>query len=134
MIEKCKPCEIYKRISDLYKESCFSQKIFTNVLNKGLPLKVEKTIHEVDCLFNFFRRPSNKKEVPNWAISKEDPADSLLRQEKPITIDFLEKSATVNSWQLLRQYSPYSLNDPPIYRHRQMNIYIYIYVHMNIYI
>ena len=34
--EKCKPCEIYRRICDDYGEAHFSQKMFTNGLNMGL--------------------------------------------------------------------------------------------------
>ena len=52
-----------------------------------------------------------KKKVPG---KEEDDADSLLGHERPITIDFFEKSAMVNRGfycQLLRQYSPYLLND-----------------------
>ena len=34
--EKCKPCEIYRRISDVYGEACFNQNIVVNRLNIGL--------------------------------------------------------------------------------------------------
>ena len=30
---KCKPCEIYRRICDGYGKACFRKKIFTNGLN-----------------------------------------------------------------------------------------------------
>ena len=33
LAEKYKPCEIYLRICDVYREACFSQKMFTNGLN-----------------------------------------------------------------------------------------------------
>ena len=36
--EKCKPCEIYLRMCDMYGEGCFWQKMFTNGLNMSLPL------------------------------------------------------------------------------------------------
>ena len=36
--EKCKPCEIYKRICDKYREECFSKKMLTNKLKIDLPL------------------------------------------------------------------------------------------------
>ena len=31
--EKCKPCEFYRIVYDVYRKACFSQKIFTNVLD-----------------------------------------------------------------------------------------------------
>ena len=31
--EKSKPCEIYRRMCDVYGEACFSQNIFPNELN-----------------------------------------------------------------------------------------------------
>ena len=31
--EKCKLCEIYRRMRDVYREVCFGKKIFTNGLN-----------------------------------------------------------------------------------------------------
>ena len=34
--EKCNPCEIYRRMCDVYREACFSQKMFTNGLNMSL--------------------------------------------------------------------------------------------------
>ena len=34
--EKSKPCEIYRRMCDVYREECFSQKMFTNM---GLTLR-----------------------------------------------------------------------------------------------
>ena len=49
--EKCKQCEIYRKINDVYGEACLSQnKILTNGLNAGLPLWacVEKTVHRMD--------------------------------------------------------------------------------------
>ena len=38
MVEKCKPCEIDRRMYDVYVEAGFNQKMFTNGLNMGLPL------------------------------------------------------------------------------------------------
>ena len=34
--EKSKPCEIYRRICDVYEEACFNPKMFTSRLNIGL--------------------------------------------------------------------------------------------------
>ena len=39
MTEKRKPCEIYSRICDVYGEGYVKQKVFTNGLNMGLPLR-----------------------------------------------------------------------------------------------
>ena len=37
--EKCKLCEVYRSMCDIYGEACFSQKKkLTNGLNMGLPL------------------------------------------------------------------------------------------------
>ena len=68
--EKCKPCEIYRRTCDVYREAYFSKnkKGFTNWLNINLPLQdwVKKTIHGVETY-----RFSGKKKVLDTAISKE---------------------------------------------------------------
>ena len=40
MTENCKPCEIYKRMCDVYGEACFSQKFITKGSNIGLLLCV----------------------------------------------------------------------------------------------
>ena len=47
--EKCKPCEICKRMCDVYREEYFSPKNFTNWLNIGLPLQawVKKIVAKV---------------------------------------------------------------------------------------
>ena len=50
---------------------------------------------------------SIKEKVPNEAVSKE----SLLGHKGPITINFLENVIHASCCQLLRQISPYSLND-----------------------
>ena len=42
LAEKCKPCEIYWRMCDVHGEACFSQRMFTNGLNMGLPLQIEQ--------------------------------------------------------------------------------------------
>ena len=58
--EKCKPYEIYKRVWQVFRKACFSQKkkkkkkkkkkLFTNVLKMGLPLQAqaEKIGHGVE--------------------------------------------------------------------------------------
>ena len=64
---------------DVYKEKCFSQKIFTNELNMGLPLRinVKKIIKGVEI-----RWLSSKEKVPGAVVSKEGNTDSLLRHER----------------------------------------------------
>ena len=37
--EKYKQCEIYGKVFDVYIEACFSQKMFSNGINMGLPLQ-----------------------------------------------------------------------------------------------
>ena len=37
--ERYKPCEIYRRMCDAYREACFSQKMFTSGLNIGFLLQ-----------------------------------------------------------------------------------------------
>ena len=46
--QKCKPCEIYRRMCDVYGESFFSQKMFTHKLTMGLPLqaRVKKKLNK----------------------------------------------------------------------------------------
>ena len=52
LAEKCKPCEIYRSNLNVYGETYFSQKMFTNGLNRGLPQRtwVEKTDYGVEAL------------------------------------------------------------------------------------
>ena len=56
---------------------------------------------------------SGKEKVPGAVVSKEGHNDNLLNTKGPITIDFLEKDATVNSASYC-QISPYLLIDPCI--------------------
>ena len=37
LTKKCKLCVIYRKMCDVYREACFSQKMFTNDHNIGLP-------------------------------------------------------------------------------------------------
>ena len=43
LAEKCKPCEIYRRMFDVYREAYFSQKMFTNEINMGLFVTTNRT-------------------------------------------------------------------------------------------
>ena len=68
--------------------------MFTNELNMNLPLRtwVENPSHEIKIHWL-----SDNEKVLGATVSKEGHADSILEYEKPITIGFQEKSATVNS-------------------------------------
>ena len=71
--EKCKPCEIYRRMIDIYGETSFGQKMFTNELNMDLPLlwvQVKKTVHRMETLWL-----SVKEKVLAAAVNKEGSAD-----------------------------------------------------------
>ena len=35
LAEKCKPCEIYRKMCDVYKEACFGEKIVFEWVEKG---------------------------------------------------------------------------------------------------
>ena len=78
--EKCKPCEIYRKMCDVYTEAGFSQKnMFTNGQNMGLPLWtwIKKNICGMEM--NWL---SSKEKVLGAALSKESYADSLLGHER----------------------------------------------------
>ena len=112
--EKCKLCEIYRRMCNIYGESCFSiKKKFTNELKIVLPLQawVEKTAHKVETHWFFI-----KEEVRvQWSI-KNVMSIVFCDLKVLIIIDFLGKGVTVNNalyW--LRQNSPYLLNDLGVY-------------------
>ena len=62
--------------------------MFTNGLNMGLPqgVLVKKTVNGVETQWH-----SRKEKILGGAVCKEGDADSLMRPEKLITIDFLEK-------------------------------------------
>ena len=82
----------------------FVQKLFTNGLRMGFPIwaKVKKTVHGVGTHWL-----SCHEKVLRAAVRKEGHADSLVEHKRCITIDFIEKVATVNTasyCQLLRQY------------------------------
>ena len=67
---------------------------------------IKKTVHWVETL-------SDKEKVLGTAVSIEGHANN-----EPITIDFLEKRATVKSTsycQFHKQISPYLLNEPWIF-------------------
>ena len=72
--DKCKPCEIYRRICNVFREACFSQRMFTNELVIGLPLWVwiKKTVYgeKIHWL-------SGKEKVPGAAVSKKEDADNF---------------------------------------------------------
>ena len=50
MADKCKPCKIYKKMCDVYRDVCFCQKMFTTWLKRGLPIQdgVKKTVYGIE--------------------------------------------------------------------------------------
>ena len=95
LAEKCKPCDIYKWMSNVFQEARSRKKnIFINVLNMRLALQawIEKTVHEVETHWQ-----SGKEKVPGAAVSKKQVMLTVFRDMKrPMTIDFLEKDVTLN--------------------------------------
>ena len=61
---KCKPCEIYWRMSDMYRKNVWDKKMLTNGLDMSLPLQawVKNTV-EMSWLFD-------KEKFPGAAVSK----------------------------------------------------------------
>ena len=110
-IEKCKPCEIYRKMDDVYKETCFSQK--KNLYKKAkykfssnLILSQKNNQQSESTL-------SNKEKVPGTTVSKEGHVDRLLRHERQYHCWFpwkKKKGATVNrasNCQFVSQNSSY---------------------------
>ena len=66
--EKCKLCEIYSRMCDVYEKGSFSKKMFTNSLNVDLRQQtlVKKIAQEVEIHWL-----SGKENIPGAVISKE---------------------------------------------------------------
>ena len=97
--EKCKPCEIYSRMCDVYGEACLSKKC----LQMGKTLFAVTNPGRKDSPW---KRKTQKEKVWDAAVSKEDHFDSLLRP--------MEKGAIVNTaiyCQFLEKNSPYLLNE-----------------------
>ena len=109
--EKCKPCEIYRRMCDVYEKVYFSQKIITNRPSMSLLQQwwVQKSMEWKHWL-------SGKEKLSAQRSVKKKKLLFFWNIKGPI-IDFFGKRTTVNSvfyCQLRRQNSPYSLNDPRI--------------------
>ena len=117
---KCKPCEIYRRICDVHREACFSQKMFTNQLNMGLPLwtRVDKTVHRVEAHWLSIKKKFHPQSRLYWQSSGTWNNPSLL-------ISFKNVWHSASYCQLLWQNSSSLLNDTCV------NIYIYIYIYIN---
>ena len=100
---------------DVYRETSFSQKIFTNELNMVLPLQAWIKRQCMEWKRTDF--PENKRFRVLYSV-KLVILTVFWNMKGPITIVFLEKAATVNSasyFQLLRQNSHHLLNDSYIY-------------------
>ena len=98
--EKCKPCQLYRRMCDKYRDTCFSQ-MFTNGLYMSL---------------------SRKEIERHWQLPvKKVMLTVFWKMKRSITTDFLENDATINNdsyCQLQRKCLPYSLSIY-IYRRRK---------------
>ena len=113
LAEKCKPCEIHRRMYDVYREACFIQKnVYKWAKHEFATMSKRKSMEwtHIDFLVKkrFWMQLSVKKVM----------LTVFLDLKEPTTIDFLEKAATVNNafyCQLLGQNSPYLLNDLCIY-------------------
>ena len=99
--KKCKPWEIYRRMWNVYGEVCFSKKIFTNRLNMSFPLRawIESPVHEVET---------------HTPVKKSFGCSGQYRHKKTHHYWFPATVNSVSYCQLLRQNSPYLLNDPRI--------------------
>ena len=98
----------------MYGEACFSQKIFTKEPEtKRQTMKWKHTDYPL------------KKRFQTQRGAKKVMLTVFCNMKGPMTIDFVEKGATLNSashCQLFRQNSPYILNEP----HTFFNISIFI--------
>ena len=79
LAEKCKPCEIYRRLYNEYGEACLVKKMFTNALNMILSIQawVKQTVHGVEIHWL-----SSKEKVLCPAVSLEGHAKSLPGHER----------------------------------------------------
>ena len=98
LVEKSKPYEIYRKICDVHREECFSQKMFANRLNMGLSLSawIKKTVHGVETHWL-----SSKEKVPDAAVTKDSDVDSLLGQKRTHHYWFLWKRCNHKQYFLL---------------------------------
>ena len=106
----------------------FYQKMFTNWLNMGLPLRnwVEKILHGMEIPWL-----SGWEKVHGAGLCKEGHAESILGHERIRRYRFPWRRATLTSatnFPFLMRSSPYLSNDPNIDIY--INIYIYIYIYI----
>ena len=76
--EKCNPCEIYRRMLDMYRKVYFSQKNVYKGLNIGLPFQVwvKKAMHSVETL------TQGNENLSDAVVSKEGHADTVLGHDR----------------------------------------------------
>ena len=116
MAERCKVCEIYRRMCDVNWGACFSQKIITNGLTWVCHFKPESKKRKSIEWKHIGSSEKNKSWVPLSA--KKVMLTIFWDMKGPIIIDFFEKGATVNSAfyrQFFRQSLLYLLHDLCIY-------------------
>ena len=85
---KCKPCETYRRMGNVYDEASLVKKMFTNWLNIGLPQWVwdKKTVHEEETHWL-----SSKEEVWGTVVCKESHTVSFGTWKEPWWLICLKK-------------------------------------------
>ena len=109
--EKCKLCEIYWRICDVFRETYFSQKMFANRLN----MFTTSSLNGKDIPWRENTDPKVMKKSQVQQSIKKVLLIVFQCMKGPISIDFLENGASVNSafyCQLLWQNLLYSLKEP----------------------
>ena len=101
-------------MSDVYRETCFGQRDAYEWAKHWIAIT---GLNRKDISLRGNTQTFQKKFQMQWSIMKV-MLTVLCDRKRPTTIDFLEKTETVNTashYQLLRQYSPYLLNDPHIF-------------------
>ena len=111
VVEKCKPCEIYRRICDVYEEASLSLKDVYEWGKGGFSTTKWQSI-EWKGIY------SPRKMSPNEMVSK-DLTDSLLEYKRIYQCWFPWKKSLSYS-QLLKQNSPYLLNNYHVHTKRYL--------------
>ena len=81
--EKCKPCEIYRRMLNVYGKVCSSQKMFPNRLNCLKKVKI------------VFKMKTGQAGLHRLIHLKWSVVIGLLKIKGPITIDLLQSSRVI---------------------------------------
>ena len=79
LAEKCKQCEIYRRMCNVYREACFSQNFFYKSAKHGF---TTTSLNQKDSPWSGKNRLSGKEKVLGTEVSKENHTDRLLGHER----------------------------------------------------